>query len=78
MYVTGRSVGSGTNLDYATVAYDAATGDQGWVARYDGPANGEHVQAKIADFGFVLWHNDLIYSQQGEIAILIDGIKLAE
>ena len=38
VYVTGSSMGSGTDMDYATVKYDAS-GNQQWVARYDGPAN---------------------------------------
>jgi hypothetical protein len=43
VYVTGYSsvaVASGTeNYDFATIAYDTATGNQLWVARYDGPAS---------------------------------------
>jgi hypothetical protein len=38
IYVTGLSVGSGTQEDYATIKYDAS-GNQVWVARYDGPAS---------------------------------------
>ncbi|MPZ28217.1 MAG: S8 family serine peptidase [Micromonosporaceae bacterium] len=39
VYVTGRSTGTGTGTDYATVAYDTANGDERWVGRYDGPAS---------------------------------------
>jgi hypothetical protein len=41
VFVTGSSTGIGTGLDFATVAYKAATGDQVWVLRYDGPAHRE-------------------------------------
>ena len=39
VYVTGQSKGNGTNWDYATIKYDPS-GNELWVARYDGPSNG--------------------------------------
>jgi hypothetical protein len=38
VFVTGYS-GVGTEVDYATVAYDAGTGTPRWVARYNGTGN---------------------------------------
>jgi hypothetical protein len=50
VYVTGSSLGAGTSLDYATIKYNS-TGAQQWVARYNGPANGEDVANSIAVSG---------------------------
>jgi uncharacterized delta-60 repeat protein len=38
VYVTGRSPGSGTGFDYATIKYDS-NGSKLWVKRYNGPGN---------------------------------------
>ncbi len=38
VYVTGRSVGSGTGFDYVTIKWDAS-GAEKWVGRYNGTGN---------------------------------------
>jgi DNA-binding beta-propeller fold protein YncE len=40
VFVTGYSYGVGSFSDYATVTYDAATGQELWLSRYDDPAHG--------------------------------------
>ena len=40
VFVTGESYKATTSGDYATIAYNAATGAQLWIQRYNGPGNG--------------------------------------
>ena len=40
VYVTGRSYGTDTGADYATIKYDSR-GNRLWIARYDGPVSGQ-------------------------------------
>jgi uncharacterized delta-60 repeat protein len=47
VYVTGQSLGSGTNNDYATIKYNS-TGVQQWASRYNGPANSGDGSTSIA------------------------------
>jgi WD40 repeat protein len=46
VFVTGQSTGGNATGDYATVAYNAATGAQQWAQRYEGP--GEFVDAAFS------------------------------
>lgn len=47
VYVTGRSLGDGTQYDFATIKYDPS-GKELWVARYDGPASAADEARAIA------------------------------
>ncbi len=47
VYVTGKSIGSGTYEDFATIKYNSS-GVQQWIARYNGPGNGDDYAMAIA------------------------------
>jgi uncharacterized delta-60 repeat protein len=47
VYVTGESPGLGTDYDYATIRYDSS-GQERWIARYNGPMNSYDVAGAIA------------------------------
>ena len=52
--MTGKSWGPGRpyyahDYDYATVAYDAATGAFQWLKLYNGPGNGRDSAAAVAE-----------------------------
>lgn len=51
VYVTGRSMGMTTAIDYATVAYAAATGRRLWVSRFAGPATDEASSLAVGPAG---------------------------
>jgi uncharacterized delta-60 repeat protein len=46
VYVTGTST-SGNTSDYATLRYDATTGEESWISRYDGSASSRDSAAAI-------------------------------
>ncbi len=47
VYVTGESVGNGTDSDFATIMYDP-NGKQIWVKRYNGPGNNYDSASAVA------------------------------
>jgi WD40 repeat protein len=48
LYLTGYSASAGGDLDYATVAYAAATGSTIWAKRYAGPGGGDDFPAAVS------------------------------
>ena len=47
VFVTGYSPGATSREDYATVAYNAATGARLWVKRYNGPGNNTDIAQAV-------------------------------
>jgi hypothetical protein len=47
VYVTGNSVGIGTEYDWAIIKYDP-NGNEEWVKRYNGPANNNDIMGSLA------------------------------
>src|SRR5262245_31464716 len=80
VFVTGRSFGVlGEGRDYATVAYDAGTGDELWVSRYDGPAHGEEKSNDEA-YALVVSHDGskvFVTGASGGVGSLSDYATLA-
>jgi DNA-binding beta-propeller fold protein YncE len=48
VFVSGGSESGATDADYATVTYRAATGEEGWARRYDGPAGADDAASSSA------------------------------
>jgi DNA-binding beta-propeller fold protein YncE len=48
VFVTGQSWANGTEFDYATIRYDADTGSQLWLKRYNGPGMGHDIPHALA------------------------------
>ena len=48
VFVTGHSAHDETGLDIVTIAYDPATGSQGWAARHAGPGDGRDEASSLA------------------------------
>ncbi len=63
VYVTGRSQGTKSGYDIATIAYNAATGARRWAARYNGPFN-------LNDFG-----HSLAVSPGGHVLYVTGGSR---
>jgi DNA-binding beta-propeller fold protein YncE len=47
VFVTGSSSGVNTGFDYATIAYDAVTGSERWISRYNNPQSGDDYGSRV-------------------------------
>ncbi len=56
VYVTGETTADGPGSDYTTIMYDAS-GNERWIARYNGPGTGADVAS------------DIVVSQAGEVYV---------
>jgi uncharacterized delta-60 repeat protein len=69
VYVTGFSKDSGTDFDYVTIKY-SPDGEELWVQRYNGPANGEDLPWAIAVDGqgnvLVTGYSETLYNTWGD------------
>ncbi len=73
VFIAGASFGAGTGEDYATIAYDAATGARLWVRRFDDTAHGFDVAHDVA----VSPGGKLVYVTGGSQGHLFDYFTIA-
>jgi len=78
VYVTGYSAGENLSLDFATIKYDTS-GNELWVARYDGPAGGNDqpappvTSASGATYSYIQNNQGIIVTEE-----LLDPIPALE
>jgi DNA-binding beta-propeller fold protein YncE len=67
VYVTGDRVAPNGKSNYATVAYNAATGAQLWVNSYNGPANGDDFPRSVvvSSTGGTVFVTGVSYDKRG-------------
>ena len=75
VYVTGNSIGTGTSFDYATVKYDAS-GNEAWVARFNGPASsGDSAVAIAVDSAGNVSCDGIEFQPRGEQRLRDDQVR---
>jgi len=83
VYITGASIGSTGAWDYATIAYNAATGAQLWVHRYNGPGNGSSLAYSVAvspggGTVYVAGFSDGVASEQDYLTVAYNAVTGAQ